>query len=275
MMFMNTSTRDTYIDFLKALAIFFMILDHIACYLMPADLSSTIFIRGFGRIAMPLFFITHGYLLAHRCATLSSDWLSVRIRHFIVIGVFITGILYLLNQPLVLNILFQFAYIELIWLFLLYRGSLFCIASVFVIACYLVGVDLLINWFYSGDYHYVFRVIDYGYYPLFYSAAGSVLGYSPQSKFFQTIAILLLVITLSFQYNIFIEAILFAILDWSYISFTLASLLIPVLFWYIPQSTTNFPITSLAITFVSRHAFTIYFFHLQLIFILLLVSSHA
>jgi len=273
-MLMNTLTRDSYIDFLKAVAIFFMILDHIACYLLPADLPSTIFIRSFGRIAMPLFFIAHGYLLAHRRLVLSSDWFGVRIGYFMLLGAFITGILHALNQPLVLNILFQFACIELIWLFLLPRGALFCIASVFVFACYLGSVGIFVDWFYSIDTR-IMNFIEYGYYPAFYSVAGSILGYSPQSKRFQVIAILLLVVTLSFQYNIILLFLLSIIDGWYYIPLPVISLLIPILFWYIPQSSSNFRITSPAITFVSRYAFVIYFVHLQLIFIALLVSSHA
>jgi len=272
---MNTSTRDTYIDFLKALAIFFMILDHIAYYLMPADLPSTIFIRGFGRIAMPLFFITHGYLLAHRSATLSSDWLQTRIGYFLVIGAFYTGILHALNQPFMLNILIQFAYIEICWVLTFKYHVLLRIGFVFVAACYLAGADLFINWLSNDELYYVYHSIEYGAYPLFYSVAGSILGYAPRSKFFQTLATLILVTTLSFQYNIFIYGIFSVIVNWSFTSWFLTSLSIPVLFWYISQSTTNFPIVSPAITFVSRYAFVIYFFHLQLIFIALLVSSHA
>jgi len=274
-MFMNTSTRDTYIDFLKLLAIFFMILDHIAYYLMPADLPSTTFIRGFGRIAMPLFFITHGYLLAYRSASLSSDWLQVRIGYFIVIGAFFTGILHALNQPFMLNILIQFACVEICWLFTLKRHVLFRISLVFIIACYLAGSDLFINWLFTGELYYIYHSIEYGAYPLFYSAAGSILGYAPRSKFFQTLATLILVTTLSFQYNIFIYGIFSVIVNWSFISWFLTSLSLLVLFWYIPQSSQNFRITSPAITFVSRHAFVIYFFHLQLIFIVLLAFSHA
>lgn len=272
---MNVSVRDTYIDFLKALAIFFMILDHIAYYLLPAGLPSTVFIRGFGRIAMPLFFITHGYLLAHRCATLSSDRLWVRIRYFIVIGIYITVILYVFEQLLMLNILFQFAYIEIIWLFLSNYSVSFRIISVFFAACYLAGYDLFFNWLFNDEYNYVYHSIEYGAYPLFYSVVGSILGYSPYSKFFQTLATLLLVTTLSFQYNIFIYGILFVIADWSFASWFLTSLLIPVLFWYIPQSTINFPVTSPAITFVSRHAFAIYVLHLQLIIIALVIQTYA
>jgi len=272
---MHSLTRNTYIDFLKALAIFFMVLDHIAYYFLPLDLPSTVFIRGFGRIAMPLFFITHGYLLAHRNATLTLNRLQLRIGYFIIIGAFLTGILRALNQPFMLNILIQFAYVETCWFLTLKRHVLLRISLVFMAACYLACSDLFINWLFTDELYYIYYSIEYGSFPLFYSVAGSILGYAPRSKFFQILAALTLVTTVSFQYNIFILAVLTFIADWSFASWLLTSLSLPILFWYISLSTANFQIASPAITFVSRHAFAVYVLHLQLILIILAIQTYA
>ncbi len=253
------TVRNVYLDLLKFMAIFVMILDHVGYYLLSDDLITTHVIRGIGRLAMPLFFITHGYLLAQRPHPPSFSK-SVK---FLSYGAFLTLSIFVLTNDLGIDILVYFALIDAIWfatpsnthdknlmlvLFLYFVGTALCIS--YVIDILTGGVDM-------GK--------SYGVYPLLYAFAGLILGVAPFNKTYQNISILLLVTTLSFEYNPLLFLLFSLSVDISYIYNMLPTLIIPFLFWYIPKA--NIELTALRspIALVSRNALNIYVVHLMVI----------
>jgi len=259
---MFSKRRDFYIDFLKTLAIFFMIIDHLDFFL-PVGTPSAVVIHGFGRLAMPLFFITHGYLLAH---TLVHPPALSRIVKIACYGSLISAALIYFKNWYIFNILFQFVYIEVLWLYFWNRGRVACTLAVFSAAIYCAFITLLTSLILNDGTDYLNEIIEYGAFPLFYSAAGSMLGYRSSVKAFQVISMLLLITTLSFQYNFVMLAVASFLIDSSFIAWLPISFVIPVLVWYIPKSANSFifssPLFHTIVHFVSRHALTIYVSHI-------------
>jgi hypothetical protein len=221
---------------------------------------------------MPLFFITHGYLLAH---TLVHPPALSRIVKIACYGSLISAALIYFKNWYIFNILFQFVYIEVLWLYFWNRGRVACTLAVFSAAIYCAFITLLTSLILNDGTDYLNEIIEYGAFPLFYSAAGSMLGYRSLDKnqtypFFQTFSMLLLITTLSFQYNFVILAIASFHIDLLFIAWLPISFLIPVLVWYIPKSTNSFtffsPLFRAIVHFVGRNALTIYVSHI-LIFI--------
>lgn len=256
--------RNSYIDLLKSLAIFFMIIDH-TDFFLPVGSPSAVIIHGFGRLAMPLFFVTHGYLLAH---TLVHPPAPSRIVKLAFYGFLISAALIYFKNWYIFNILFQFVYIEVFWLTFWSRGRGACILGVLSAAIYCAFITLAMSFIFSDAADYLNEMIEYGAFPLFYSAAGSLLGYRSSVKVFQVISMLLLIATLSFQYNFVILAAASFLVDSSFIAWLPISFVIPVLVWYIPKSTNGFtfssPLFHTTVHFISRHALTIYVSHILL-----------
>ena len=258
------SIRNSYIDLLKSLAIFFMIIDHIDFFL-PIGTPSAVIIHGFGRLAMPLFFVTHGYLLAH---TLVHPPALSRIIKIAFYGSLVSTALIYFKNWYIFNILFQFVYIELLWLYFWSRGRGICIQAVFLAALYCLFVTLVASFIFNDSTDYLNGIIEYGAFPLFYSVAGSVLGYRVSDKGAQIVSMLILVITLSFQYNFVILALASFLVDPSFVVWLPISFIIPALVWYIPKSINSFafssPLFHATVYFISRNALTIYVSHILL-----------
>jgi len=253
--------RNVYLDLLKFMAIFVMILDHVGNYLLPDDLFTTHVIRGIGRLAMPLFFITHGYLLAQRPHPPSLK----RIAKLLMYGSFLSIGLYAITNEFTFNILFQFALVEIFWL--RYIGEITItgssewiakartIQSMLETALILLLVDQVIS---------LEQIIDYGVYPLFYAVAGLMFGYAHHysEQRMEKVAFVVLITTLSFEYNPFLVLLYSISVDNSMLYFALPSLIIPILVWYIPRANIELTTLRLPIALVSRNALNIYVVHL-------------
>ena len=255
-------SRNHYIDLLKFIAIVTMIIDHIGNYLLPDDLFTTQVTRGIGRVAMPLFFIVHGYLLAQ----LSHLPSFVRSLKFLIYASFLTLATYSVTGNFTPDILFYFVAIDVFWSVTLvnlldkYRVLLLYFFALVISLVLLLTLDII----YSGlDFGR-----SYGVYPFFYSLAGLILGVSPCNKGNQNISMLLLVTTLSVQYNLFLVIIYSFIIKLSMIYYALPTILIPFLFWYVPHAKVDFSLPS-PVIIISRNALNIYIVHLILIVIAL------
>jgi hypothetical protein len=250
--------RNSYLDVLKFLAIFTMIIDHIAYLLLPTDLIVVHHMRGIGRLAMPLFFAVHGYLLIKSTHPPN----LTRISKFAFYGVLFSICMYIIpvdgTTHLMLNILLQFAIIE----------------SIHRITCSLRLPPLLL----PVQFALIFSVlnittdfeqlIDYGVYPLLYGLSGMMLAHSKQFMI-QRLATVLLITALSFQYNPFLILLNVYYEEPSYIFFLLPSLCVPFLFWYIPKANDiDLPTLRPIIQLISCNAITIYVIHLQLLYII-------
>ena len=255
-------TRNVYLDLLKFMAIFVMVLDHIGHFLLPDDLFTTTVIRGIGRFAMPLFFITHGYLLSQRPHPPSLK----RIAKLLMYGSFLSVGLYAITNEFTFNILFQFALVEIFWL--RYIGEMTIkehlldgfakkntIQSMLETALILLLVDQVIS---------LEQIIDYGVYPLFYAVAGLMFGYAHHysEQRMEKVAFVVLITTLSFEYNPFLVLLYSISVDNSMLYFALPSLIIPILVWYIPKANIELTTLRLPIALVSRNALNIYVVHL-------------
>jgi len=269
--------RNTYLDLLKFMAIIIMILDHVGNYLLSQDLPVTHVIRGIGRLAMPLFFIVHGYLLVQRPDLPS----FTRISKLFMYGSFLSIGLYIATDEFTLNILFQFALIELFWSKLV---SVFTIdkkllagfeeqeklyevsrsfAEDFSIFLLYVFANLLlfIQFFYSLE-----QIIDYGIYPLFFAIAGLMFGFAHHHSDhkMENVSFMVLIATLSFQYNPILFLLYALYVDSSMIYYALPAVIIPVLVWYIPKANIELTVLRSSIAAVSRNALNIYVVHLAI-----------
>ncbi len=263
----DLTQRDLYIDFIKVVAIFFMLIDHIGHFFLPDDLSSTLLFRGFGRLAMPLFFIAHGYLLAR---VISHPPTLSRIVKFTIYALFITVTFLVLDKLQKLDMLFTFALLELIWLALWRCDRLFIAAAIFILATVLTIINITLQLINLDDIDYIGNWLAYGTFPLFYSVVGSLLGHRSSNKRIQIAAFSLLAITLSFQYNIYIYLAISIVVDYCYITYLLPTLVIPVLSYYLSKQPLQFPTLGLPIQKISRYALHLYVVHLQIIAIVLI-----
>lgn len=264
----HLTQRDFYIDFIKFLAIFFMLIDHIGHYFLSADLPSTLLFRGFGRLAMPLFFIAHGYLLAR---VISHPPALSRIIKFIIYALFITVTFLVLDKVKELNMLFTFALLELIWLALWRCNRLFIIAAIFILATVLTIINITLQLINVDEIDYIGMWLLYGTFPLFYSVVGSLLGHRSSNKQIQIAAFSLLAMTLSFQYNIYIYLAISLVVDCCYITYILPTLVIPILSYYLSKQPLQLPTLELPIQKISSYALPIYVIHLQVIAIILIL----
>jgi len=269
--------RNAYLDLLKFMAIIIMILDHVGNYLLPDDLFTTHVIRGIGRLAMPLFFIVHGYLLAQR-----SDLPSyMRISKLLMYGSFLSIGLYAVADKFTLNILFQFALIELFWLKFVSvltidkklldgfdnQAGLYEVSKRFAkkrVILFLSVVALIFLWIDQIDS--LEKLIDYGVYPLFYAIAGLMFGFAHHyfEQKMENIAFVVLIATLSFQYNPILFLLYTLYVDSSMIYYALPAVIIPVLVWYIPKANIELTVLRSPIAAVSRNALNIYVAHLAI-----------